>query len=89
MICFEGVIARASSGAVAIGRILDFNSHAINLKAIDISKKEEGLSQFENEVKIYAFEGLQGTIIPPLSYVESFVFHNDIRKENIMLDHTG
>jgi serine/threonine protein kinase len=60
---WENIIARSQAGGVAIGHFM--NQQNVIFKTIDLSKRIDGLIQFNNEVSVYEkLEDLQGICIP-------------------------
>jgi serine/threonine protein kinase len=65
LIHWNNIIARSQAGAVATGRFMDLEN--VVFKTIDITKKQGGLDQFNQELSIYRdLEDLQGNVIPRL-----------------------
>ena len=65
LIHWENIIARSQAGAVATGRFMNLEN--VVFKTIDISKRKDGLSQFNNEVSVYQqLEEIQSNCIPRL-----------------------
>jgi serine/threonine protein kinase len=65
LVHWNSVIARSQAGAVATGRFV--NMENVVFKTIDISKRKDGLDQFNREISIYReLENLQGFVIPTL-----------------------
>jgi serine/threonine protein kinase len=65
LIHWQNIIARSQAGAVATGMFMDIPNAVF--KTIDISKRDDGLAQFNKEVSVYRkLEDLQGVCIPHL-----------------------
>jgi len=65
LVHWDSVIARSQAGAVATGRFV--NMENVVFKTIDISKRKDGLDQFDHEISIYReLDSLQGHVIPTL-----------------------
>lgn len=81
---WQNVIARCQAGGVATGTFMDMEN--VVFKTIDISKRDEGLEQFNMEVEVYKrLEELQGICIP------RFIAYGNLGGllQVIVLEHVG
>ncbi|KAJ3004443.1 UNVERIFIED_CONTAM: hypothetical protein HDU68_005103 [Siphonaria sp. JEL0065] len=60
---WQNIIGRSQAGVVACGKFRDFEG--VVFKTIDVSKRKDGMAQFQKEVEIYQhLQELQGDVIP-------------------------